>query len=80
MSKNSQARVQVKADTTANWSTAASKGFTVLSREAIFYTDADASKYPVPFKVNFGSAAASPNSLSFICECATTAEIDTLFD
>lgn len=80
MSKNVKTRIQLKADTTNAWTLASNNNFKVLDREAIFYTDADTSKYPVPMKMNLTGGEKTPNELKFICECATTAEIDTLFN
>lgn len=80
MSKNVKTRIQLKADTTNAWTLASNNNFKVLDRESIFYTDADTSKYPVPMKMNLTGEEKTPNELEFICECATTAEINSLFD
>lgn len=79
MSKNVRTRILQKADTTDSWTRASENGFKVLDREAIFYTDADTTKYPIPMKVNLTGEDKAPSELAFIAECATTAEIDTLF-
>ena len=80
MSKNVKTRIQLKADSSDAWTRASDNDFKVLDREAIFYTDADSVTYPIPMKINLTGGEKAPNELAFICECATTAEIDTLFD
>lgn len=78
--KSVKTRIQLKADSTAAWNTASSNEFKVLDREAIFYRDANRSIYPIPMKINLTGEEKAPTELDFIAECATTAEIDTLFN
>lgn len=82
MSKVMKTRIQLKADSVEAWDRASENDFKVLKREAIFYSDADRSVYPVPMKINLDLAGSddgvAPNNLEFVCECATTKDIDQM--
>ena len=75
MSKNVKTRIQLKADSSDAWTRASNNGFKVLDREAIFYTDADAAKYPIPMKINLTGEDKAPSELVFIAEYATDEDI-----
>ena len=84
MSKVMKTRIQLKADSTEAWNRASENDFKVLKREAIFYSDADKSVYPVPMKINLDLTGSddgvAPNNLDFVCECATLKDIQNYFE
>ena len=57
MSNNVKSRIQMKADTAANWTTAGNNGFTPLKNEAIFYTDKN--------NMKLGDGVTNVNNLDF---------------
>ena len=79
MSKNVKTRIQLKADSSDAWTRASNNGFKVLDREAIFYTDADTARYPIPMKMNLTGEEKAPSELDFIAECASNVEVASLF-
>ena len=57
MSNNVKSRIQMKADTAANWTTAGQNGFIPLKNEAIFYTDKN--------NMKLGDGVTNVNQLDF---------------